>query len=100
MKRCADVAVNEVVPIPRFRSPEWLQAFNDYAFDKRKFRKHELSEQIKAAQDAGAIGWLLWTRGTAIPPMLWPIWLANSSGTATSGSARSSRSGMKASPLL
>jgi len=37
-----------------------LQAFNDYAFDKRTFGKHELSEQIKAAQDAGAIGWLLW----------------------------------------
>lgn len=38
----------------------WLQAFNDYAFDKRKFGKHELSEQIKAARDAGASGWLLW----------------------------------------
>lgn len=38
----------------------WLQAFNDYAFDRRKFGKLELKEQIKAAQDAGADGWLLW----------------------------------------
>jgi hypothetical protein len=38
----------------------WLQAFNDYAFDHRKFGKVELQKQIKAAQDAGADGWLLW----------------------------------------
>jgi hypothetical protein len=38
----------------------WLQAFNDYAFDRRKFGKRELGEQIKAARDAGADGWLLW----------------------------------------
>jgi hypothetical protein len=38
----------------------WLQAFNDYAFDRRKFGKAELRAQIKAAQDAGSDGWLLW----------------------------------------
>lgn len=38
----------------------WLQAFNDYAFDHRKFGKLQLQQQIKAAQDAGADGWLLW----------------------------------------
>ena len=38
----------------------WLQAFNDYAFDRRKFGKWELEQQIKAAQDARAEGWLLW----------------------------------------
>ena len=38
----------------------WLQAFNDYAFDHRKFGKAQLRAQIKAAQDAGAEGWLLW----------------------------------------
>ena len=38
----------------------WLQAFNDYAFDHRKFGKAELRQQIKAAEDAGADGWLLW----------------------------------------
>ena len=38
----------------------WLQAFNDYAFDHRQFGKRELEEQIRAAQDAHADGWLLW----------------------------------------
>jgi hypothetical protein len=38
----------------------WLQAFADYAFDRRKFGKAELEQQIKAAQDSGASGWLLW----------------------------------------
>ena len=38
----------------------WLQAFGDYAFDHRKFGKAQLRQQIKAAEDAGADGWLLW----------------------------------------
>lgn len=38
----------------------WLQAFADYAFDGRRFGKFELEQQIRAAQDAGASGWLLW----------------------------------------
>jgi hypothetical protein len=38
----------------------WLQAFTDYAFDHRAFGKPQLREQIKAAEDAGAEGWLLW----------------------------------------
>ncbi|MBV8827648.1 MAG: hypothetical protein JO108_00315 [Acidobacteriaceae bacterium] len=36
-----------------------MQASNDYAFDKRKFGRSELEQQIKAAQDAGVDGWLL-----------------------------------------
>jgi hypothetical protein len=38
----------------------WLQAFTDYAFDHRPFGKTQLRQQIKAAEDAGAQGWLLW----------------------------------------
>ena len=38
----------------------WLQAFSDYAFDHRKFGKEQLEQQIKAAEDAGSDGWLLW----------------------------------------
>lgn len=38
----------------------WLQAFTDYAFDHRAFGKPELRQQIKAAEDAGSEGWLLW----------------------------------------
>ena len=42
----------------RFRP--WLQAFTDYAFDRRQFGEKEIQAQIKAAQDFGADGWLLW----------------------------------------
>jgi hypothetical protein len=38
----------------------WLQAFADYAFDHRQFGKSQLRQQIKAAEDSGAEGWLLW----------------------------------------
>ena len=38
----------------------WLQAFTDYAFDHRAFGKPQLREQIRAAEDAGSEGWLLW----------------------------------------
>jgi hypothetical protein len=47
----------QVQPI-RFRP--WLQAFADYAFDHRQFGQKEIQAQIKAAQDFGADGWLLW----------------------------------------
>jgi hypothetical protein len=42
----------------RFRP--WLQAFADYAFDRRRFGANEIQAQIKAAQDFGSDGWLLW----------------------------------------
>ena len=38
----------------------WLQAFNDYAFDRRKFSKREVDQQIKACDKIGTAGWLLW----------------------------------------
>jgi len=42
----------------RFRP--WLQAFADYAFDKRQFGEAQIQAQIKAAQSFGSDGWLLW----------------------------------------
>ncbi len=42
----------------RFRP--WLQAFADYAFDKRQFGEEQIQAQIKAAQSFGSDGWLLW----------------------------------------
>lgn len=42
----------------RFRP--WLQAFRDYAFDRRAFDADEVARQIGAAQDFGADGWMLW----------------------------------------
>jgi hypothetical protein len=42
----------------RFRP--WLQAFKDYAFDRRPFDSDEVAEQIRAATDFGSDGWMLW----------------------------------------
>lgn len=42
----------------RFRP--WLQAFKDYAFDRRAYGAGEVAKQIKAAADFGADGWMLW----------------------------------------
>jgi hypothetical protein len=42
----------------RFRP--WLQAFRDYAFDKRCFTGAEIRSQIRAAEAFGSHGWMLW----------------------------------------
>jgi hypothetical protein len=42
----------------RFRP--WLQAFKDYAFDRRQFGQTEIQQQISAAERFGSNGWLLW----------------------------------------
>jgi hypothetical protein len=46
------------LPAVRFRP--WLQAFGDYAFDRRPFRAAEIRAQISAAEAFGANGWMLW----------------------------------------
>ncbi|MBU0632135.1 putative glycoside hydrolase [bacterium] len=38
----------------------WLQAFKDYAFDKRHYKKEDIQEQIKACADANTSGWMFW----------------------------------------
>ncbi|MDH5297508.1 MAG: putative glycoside hydrolase, partial [Desulfobulbaceae bacterium] len=42
----------------RFRP--WLQAFRDYGFDRRHFTDKEIREQIRASEEFGAAGWMLW----------------------------------------
>jgi len=42
----------------RFRP--WLQAFRDYAFDRRFFEEREIREQIEGVERFGSHGWLLW----------------------------------------
>ncbi|WP_348268740.1 putative glycoside hydrolase [Edaphobacter paludis] len=42
----------------RFRP--WLQAFRDYAFDHRAFGPSQVAEQIRAADEFGTDGWMLW----------------------------------------
>jgi hypothetical protein len=46
------------LPARRFRP--WLQAFRDYAFDRRVFGAKEIGDQIRAAEAFGANGWMLW----------------------------------------
>lgn len=46
------------IPTVRFRP--WLQAFKDYAFDRRHFNGPEIRTQIKAAEEFGSAGWMLW----------------------------------------
>lgn len=38
----------------------WIQDFRDYAFDRRPFGVSEIRAQARAADDAGAVGWMLW----------------------------------------
>jgi len=38
----------------------WLQAFKDYAFDHRVFDADEIKQQIRAAEEFGSDGWMLW----------------------------------------
>jgi hypothetical protein len=42
----------------RFRP--WLQAFRDYAFDRRIFGAEEIHAQINASIATGSNGWMLW----------------------------------------
>jgi hypothetical protein len=46
--------------LPSVRFRPWLQAFRDYAFDKRSFNGTEIRRQIKAAEEFGSHGWMLW----------------------------------------
>jgi hypothetical protein len=46
------------LPAVHFRP--WLQAFRDYAFGGRTFTAGEVRTQIKAAEDFGADGWMIW----------------------------------------
>ena len=38
----------------------WLQAFRDYANDKKRYHKKELFEQMRAANAANTSGWMFW----------------------------------------
>lgn len=42
----------------RFRP--WLQSFTDYAFSGKRSGATEIAAQVRAAEDAGSVGWMLW----------------------------------------
>ena len=53
------------LPPTRFRP--WLQAFRDYAFDRREFDAGEIRAQIAAAEAFGSDGWMLWNPRNVYP---------------------------------
>jgi hypothetical protein len=46
--------------LPSHRFRPWLQAFRDYAFDRRYFNDKEITGEVKAAEGFGSHGWMLW----------------------------------------
>ncbi len=46
--------------LPGVRWRPWLQAFQDYAFDRRSFGAVEIRAQIDAAEAEDTDGWMLW----------------------------------------
>ena len=46
--------------LPSVRFRPWLQAFRDYAFDRRYFDDKEIRDQINAGEKFGSHGWMLW----------------------------------------
>ncbi len=59
IRRSLDQAVaSSGVEALRFRP--WLQAFKDYAFDRRSFMASEVMAQVNASDRSGSHGWMLW----------------------------------------
>jgi hypothetical protein len=52
--------VRERTAATRVHVRPWIQDFRDYAFDRRPFGVPEIREEMAAAVDAGATGWMLW----------------------------------------
>jgi hypothetical protein len=50
----------ERTSLPPVRFRPWLQAFRDYAFDRRHFGANEIRLQVDAAEKFGSDGWMLW----------------------------------------
>ena len=50
----------ELTGLPAVRFRPWLQAFRDYAFDRRSFGADEIHTQINASDASGSHGWMLW----------------------------------------
>ena len=59
VKHSLDKALQKHKSSPLAYRP-WLQAFRDYAFDRRIYGAKEIGEQIKASEDFGSSGWILW----------------------------------------
>jgi hypothetical protein len=59
VKQSLDKALEKSGTSPLAYRP-WLQAFRDYAFDRRIYGEKEIREQIAASEAFGSCGWILW----------------------------------------
>lgn len=59
VKQSLDKALEKSGTSPLAYRP-WLQAFRDYAFDRRIYGAKEIREQIAASEAFGSCGWILW----------------------------------------
>ena len=57
--------------LPPHRFRPWLQAFRDYAFDRRVFGPEQIRDQIRAAEGFGARGWMLWNPRNVYSEEIW-----------------------------
>ncbi|BCG01227.1 hypothetical protein PPGU19_057950 [Paraburkholderia sp. PGU19] len=58
--------------LPGVRFRPWLQAFRDYAFDRRDFDADEIRAQIDAADAEHTDGWMLWNPRNRYDPAQLP----------------------------
>ena len=58
--------------LPGVRFRPWLQAFRDYAFDRREFDADEIRAQIDAADAEHTDGWMLWNPRNRYDPAQLP----------------------------
>ena len=47
--------------VPSSRVRPWLQGFRDYTAKRRPYKKEEIQAQIRATEDIGTNGWMLWS---------------------------------------
>ncbi|SFV52836.1 COG1306 predicted glycoside hydrolase [hydrothermal vent metagenome] len=47
--------------IPSSRVRPWLQYFRDYTRRKKEYKRAEIQAQIKATEDIGTNGWMMWS---------------------------------------
>lgn len=51
--------VDKIIHPSRVRP--WLQYFRDYAHTRMKYEKHEVNEQVRAAEKMNTNGWMMWS---------------------------------------
>jgi len=51
--------IKDKIDVARIRP--WLQYFKDYAHKKRYYRKFEVNEQMRAANEINTNGWMMWS---------------------------------------